>query len=104
MLVLFVCTLTWSQNLYAAGPAIGIASGPGSFSFVDKKGYPSKQITVYTYLPKGLKPDAARIVFVMHGVRRNAEGMRDTWVKHADKHGFMVVACECEAGGLLSQM
>jgi alpha-beta hydrolase superfamily lysophospholipase len=76
----------------AARPAIRIASGPGNFSFVDEKGDPSKQITVYTYLPRGLKPDAARIVFVMHGHGKNAKGYRDTWIEHADKYEFMVVA------------
>ena len=92
VLVLFVWTLTWSHTASAALPAIRIASGLGNFSFVDEKGDPSKQITVYTYLPRGLKPDAARIVFIMHGHGKNARGYRDTWVEHADKYGFMVVA------------
>src|SRR5271157_1844874 len=90
-LVLFVWTLTWSQTVSAAGPGIQIASGPGSFFFVDEKGDRSKQMTVYTYLPERLKPDAARIVFVMHGHGKNAKGYRDSWVEHADKYGFMVV-------------
>lgn len=92
VLLLFVWTLMWSQTVSAADPAIRIASGPGSFSFVDEKGDPSKQITVYTYLAKGLKPDAVPIVFVMHGHGKNAKGYRDTWVEHAHKYGFMVVA------------
>ncbi len=91
-LTLFVFPLTWSQAASAVLPAIRIASGSGGFSFVDQKGDPSKHITVYTYLPKGIKPDAARIVFVMHGHGKNARGYRDTWVEHADKYGFMVVA------------
>lgn len=71
---------------------IHIVSGSGSFRFVDGKGDPSKTFTVYTYLPKALKPDAARIVFVMHGHGKNAKGMRDTWIEHADKYGFMVIS------------
>lgn len=89
--MLFVWTLTWSQTAAGAGPTITIAPGAGSFSFVDEQGDPSKQITVYTYLPKGLTPSAARIVFVMHGHGKNAKGYRDTWIEHADKHQFMVV-------------
>ena len=52
-LVLFAGTLMWSQTVSAAVPTIRIAAGPGSFSFVDEKGDPSKQMTVYTYLPRG---------------------------------------------------
>jgi hypothetical protein len=59
MLLLFVWTLMGSQAVSAAVPTIRIAAGAGSFSFVDEKGDPSKKMTVYTYLPGGLKPDAA---------------------------------------------
>jgi poly(3-hydroxybutyrate) depolymerase len=90
--VLFAWTLMWSQTVSAAGATIRIAAGPSSFSFVDEKGDPSKQIAVYTYLPRGLKPDTAPIVFVMHGHGKNAKGYRDTWIEHADKYAFMVVA------------
>ena len=89
--LLFVWTPAWSKTAAAAGPTIAIAPGAGSFSFADEQGDPSKQMTVYTYLPKGLKPSAARIVFVMHGHGKNAEGYRDTWIEHADKYQFMVV-------------
>ena len=71
---------------------IRIQQGVGSFLFVDRQGDPSKQILVYTYLPQGLKPSDVPIVFVMHGHSKNAEGYRNTWIKLADKFGFMVVA------------
>jgi len=86
----FGWTLTGSPTAAAAGPMITIAPGAGSFPFVDEHGDPSKPITVYTYLPKGLPPGAARIVFVMHGHGKNAQGYRDTWVEHAEKYRFMV--------------
>lgn len=92
MLMLFVCALAWSQTVSAQNSAISISSGSGSFLFVDKKGDSSKQLTVYTYLPKGVKSSEATIVFVMHGKGKNAKGYRDAWIRHADKHGFMVVA------------
>lgn len=91
-LVLFVGTLIQSQPVSSAGPAIKISPGSGSFSFVDAKGDPSKQITVYTYLPARLEAEAARIVFVMHGHNKNASGYRDSWIEYAEKYGFMVVA------------
>jgi pimeloyl-ACP methyl ester carboxylesterase len=91
-LLLALWTLAWSSAAPAAGDAIGIAAGAGSFVFQDKKGDPSKAITVYTYLPKGIDAGAATVVFVMHGVSKNASGYRDAWIPHADKHRFMVVA------------
>lgn len=92
MLMLFLWTLMWSQTVSAESPAIRIAQGSGSFLFVDEKGDPSKEMTVYTYLPNGLKLEAARIVFVIHGHGKNAEGYRDVWIEHADKYKFIVVA------------
>ena len=89
--MLFVWTLTWSPIAAAAGPTITIAPGAGIFSFVDEQGDPSRQISVYTYLPERLAPSAAPIVFVMHGHGKNAKGYRDTWTEHADKYQFMVV-------------
>src|SRR5262249_17435811 len=94
MVVVLLCvwTLTGSPPVSATAPAVQIAPGPGSFTFVDAQGDPSKPLTVYTYLPPGLEPSAARIVFVLHGHSRTAEGYRDTWREHADRHGFLVVA------------
>ena len=92
VLMLCVCTLTWSQPVAAAGPGIRITPGANRFSFIDEKGDPSKRMTVYTYLPKGLKPNTAPIAFVMHGHSKNAKGYRDRWSEHADTYGFMVIA------------
>jgi poly(3-hydroxybutyrate) depolymerase len=92
MLILIVCALVYSQNVSARTSGINISSGSGSFIFVDKKGDPSKQITVYTYLPNGVKASEASIVFVMHGKGKNAKVYRDAWIKQADKHGFMIIA------------
>lgn len=84
--------LTISIAAIAAGPAFQIASGSGQFSFTDEQGDTAKRMRVYTYVPSGLTPQTAPIVFVLHGVGKNARGYRDTWMPHADKHGFMVVA------------
>jgi hypothetical protein len=72
--------------------AIRIDSGAGQFTFVDAKGDTKKRMTIYTYLPAGLKPDAVPIVFVMHGRGKDADGYRDVWAKYAKVHGFMVLA------------
>ena len=49
-------------------------------------------MTVYTYLPKALPAQSARIVFVMHGVGKNARGYRDAWIEPADRYGLLVIA------------
>lgn len=90
--MLVVCALARLDASAAAIPSITVAPGAGSFSFVDEKGDASRQITVYTYLPSGLEASAAPIVFVMHGVSKNARGYRDVWIEHAEKNRFMVIA------------
>ncbi len=87
-----LCVVMMAAPAHAAEPAITIASGAGSFTFVDAKGDPQRPMTVYTYLPKGLPANEARIVFVMHGHGKNAPGYRDRWGVQADKHKFMVIA------------
>ena len=71
---------------------IRIETGAGKFTFVDKRGDAPKQLTVYTYLPAKVDAATAAIIFVMHGHGNNADGYRDAWARHADKHGFMVIA------------
>lgn len=71
---------------------VRIESGAGQFTFVDARGDAAKRMTIYTYLPAGLKAETAPIVFVMHGKGKDADGYRDVWARHAKLHGFMVIA------------
>lgn len=48
---------------------------------------------VYLARPVGLAADRP-IVFVMHGVRRNADEYRDQWYDLAEEHDFLVVVPE----------
>ncbi|MGL4439915.1 MAG: hypothetical protein ACRCUE_11625, partial [Bosea sp. (in: a-proteobacteria)] len=50
-------------------------------------------MTVWTYHPAGLE-QTDRIVFVMHGVLRNADVYRDNWIRHAQQHRFLLVVPE----------
>jgi poly(3-hydroxybutyrate) depolymerase len=75
---------------HAAAP--DIPTGSGSFVFTDQRGDPSKAMTVYTYVPPGIDVSTAKIVFVMHGVNRDADTYRDAWIVAARAHGFIVVA------------
>jgi len=75
-----------------SGHAAGLADGKGSFVFHDVAGDPQKAITVYTYVPRDLDTKTARIVFVMHGHGKDADGYRDTWIPEAERYRFIVVA------------
>ena len=81
-----------AQQAAAANRQIRIPHGNGDFRFIDRKGDPSKEVTVFTYLPRNLKASEAPIVFVRHGHHRSAESYRNDWAQHADHFGFMVLA------------
>lgn len=70
-----------------------INTGHGNFVFKDEKSNKKKNIKVYYYKPEKLTL-ASRIVFVMHGNRRKAEGYRNLWAKFAKKYNFLVLCPE----------
>jgi poly(3-hydroxybutyrate) depolymerase len=70
-----------------------VPSGKWRFDFVDKQGRPDRPIRVYTYRPKACD-SRCPIVFVMHGMKRNASDYRDYWELLADRHKVMVIAPE----------
>ncbi len=75
----------------AGAPAI--PAGPGSFTFVDKKGNPERPVKVWTWRPARPDPDAPVLV-VMHGTSRNGKNYRDSWIRHASRAGALLVAPE----------
>jgi pimeloyl-ACP methyl ester carboxylesterase len=86
--------------LAAAAMAAGISHAatpipPGKWSFVfkDAKGHPDRPIRVYTFRPRTCDTKCP-ILFVMHGVKRNASDYRDTWQEHAERHNLLIVAPE----------
>jgi len=87
--VIVVVVAAWmAAGVLAATP---IPDGRWRFQFVDAKGRPDRPLDVYTYRPK--RCDAkCPIVFVMHGVKRNASDYRDYWELIADKYQLLVVA------------
>ncbi len=64
-------------------------SGTGRFDFTQA----DKTLPVWYYLPPNAKPDTP-ILFVMHGVKRDAERYRDEWLPHAQKRGLILVTPE----------
>ena len=66
-----------------------LAAGAGRFEFR----HAGKIMPVWYFLPKDAKPDT-QILFVMHGVNRDAQRYRDDWMPLAEKHRFIIVSPE----------
>lgn len=71
-------------------------AGAGSFGFADRPGDPERSLRVWYYRP-ALPIRAAQVVFVMHGVKRDAEYYRDTWQDAAERFGFLLLCPEFPA-------
>ncbi|MCL9999276.1 MAG: hypothetical protein NBV68_07835 [Erythrobacter sp.] len=71
-------------------PAVpaGATGQAGRFVFTGWDGPP---LPVFYQLPETVTADT-RIVFVMHGVNRDADRYRDEWAAHAKLFGFIVIA------------
>lgn len=72
--------------------AHAIERGAGVYTF-HPPGLPDRSVPVWTYWPSGVD-ETAPIVFVCHGVSRNADDYRDSWIPHARRNGFIVIAPE----------
>ena len=70
-----------------------IPPGKWSFVFTDAKGHADRPMRVYTYRPRKCDTKCP-IVFVMHGLNRNASRYRDYWELPADGYDVIVVAPE----------
>lgn len=57
--------------------------GSGTFDF--------GRVRVWYHRPKGRLTDLP-VVFALHGASRNASTYRDTWARHADAHGFLLLS------------
>lgn len=64
-------------------------TGTGSFIFHDAVSH--RALPVFYYQPANPGPNA-HVLFVMHGVKRNADEYRDSWLSYAQRHGAMLVA------------
>ena len=61
--------------------------------FNDAKGRADRPVKVYTYRPRQCD-SACPMIFVLHGVKRDASNYRGYWELAADRYGFIVVAPE----------
>lgn len=70
-----------------------IDPGADRFLYKDPAEATGQTLWVWTYRPASFTADSP-IVFVMHGVKRNADVYRNNWIALADDHGFLIVAPE----------
>ncbi|QEM83402.1 hypothetical protein [Halomonas binhaiensis] len=67
----------------------GLDAGSGHYEFDDPA--TQQKISVYYYQPSRYDADMP-IVLVLHGLRRDAEAYRDSWVEFAEREGLMILA------------
>ncbi len=77
--------------LSCAASAQPLQDGKGSFIFRTPQG--GKDIRVWYYRPISFH-NKSQIVFVMHGVKRNGETYRNTWIRHAREGRFLLLVPE----------
>jgi poly(3-hydroxybutyrate) depolymerase len=83
--VLFVAAICSPHPARAAK----LASGAGRTEVA----HGGTTIPVWYYLPKNVRSDAP-VLFVMHGVNRDADRYRNEWEPHAEKQGFILLCPE----------
>jgi len=67
--------------------------GSGSFTFTDQKGDPQKPMQVWYFKPPQYS-ESSPVLFVMHGMQRNAQEYRDQWIPYARQYGALLLVPE----------
>ncbi len=67
-----------------------LKTGKDSFIFNDKELNPNISLKVYTYKPTKYNENS-KILFVMHGNRRNPDVYRNQWAKLAEKYNALLI-------------
>jgi poly(3-hydroxybutyrate) depolymerase len=79
------------EETASTGPAPEtLQPGDGTFTF---DGWAGPPIRVWYHRPAEVRPDTP-VLFVMHGVKRDADRYRDQWSALAEQYGFMLVVPE----------
>ena len=70
--------------------------GASYYGLAEQTGVTNEPIRIYAYRPTGWKPGNV-IVFVFHGMNRNAEEYRSGWIGHADENNLLIICPEFTA-------
>ncbi|MBA2113555.1 hypothetical protein [Bremerella alba] len=89
--LLSYCVILFAATAQPAWAEFG--SGKGVFEFTDQQGNADRPIKVWYYQPPDFAKDG-RVLFIMHGVGRNADGYRDAWIDIADAQNLLLLVPE----------
>lgn len=92
LIICLVWIVTSATSLSVLAQPLRLAPGASTID-VPGAAPDGSAMTVWTYRLAGLRP-TDRIIFVMHGVLRNADVYRDNWIRHAQIHRFVLVVPE----------
>ncbi len=93
LLAAVLVTAFGAKTAMAATTVPLLPAGKTWFEFVDKKGDPSRPVTVWMYVPAGCDANCP-LQMVMHGAQRNGETYLGYWTGFADERKFIAVAPE----------
>jgi hypothetical protein len=95
VLLLICTTIISSRSSFAQSDAgsVQTTNGLSNFQFVDEKGNADKPIRVWFYKPQSYTAHSP-VVFVMHGVARDAQRYCRDWIQYAQEHNFLLVCPE----------
>ncbi|MFA5806705.1 MAG: hypothetical protein WC879_18895 [Melioribacteraceae bacterium] len=89
----FTCTDFVSGVVPYTDDDMFIKKGKDSFEFYSDSLLNGAKINVFTYLPSMYNSDS-KILFVMHGVNRNASEYRDQWSEIAERNNALLIVPE----------
>ena len=93
--VIGILCLSWFLSTEAIATA-EVPSGRSDFEFIDEAGNREQPIRVWLYRPEKYQPHDPVIV-VMHGMNRDGENYRQTWIPTADEFPCLIVVPEFSA-------
>lgn len=77
----------------SSGIELSIPTGSSTFLFQHHEIYRNTPIMVWTYRPIGYTANS-KILFVIHGAGRNADGYRDAWIEIAERNNVLLLVPE----------
>ena len=97
LLSLLVILLLCIGFLFNVRPGCAFAGdlpvGESSYLLEEYTGATADPIRIFTYRSAGWRPGNI-IVFVFHGMNRNAEDYRSGWISHADANNLLIICPE----------
>lgn len=92
-LFLFFLTAVSIFTPVSVNAAEGLKTGKGTFIFIDQKGDPRKPLTIRYYKPTNYSK-SSKVLFIIHGVKRNAISHIKPWIEFAEKNNTLLLAPE----------